>query len=237
MPDTSNQQNCRRKRSGAERNEDLQYNNDNVSTTESADEYSYDSYPDEYNYDDLNADSEDCNNLGIYNGSIVEDTQTNLYKDLPRNIYCELIDTLETQCFEQSLLEIWMYKEEVINKLSTEDIIYAVNKLERSPYFGFKYNYSKLLGSIQRNETGHIISAKATLYNLITVVNFSKIKYRTFLRRSGPQTIMDEANIKWQDEGIKIALDLNSNSTITGISWSPFSQLLLSIEIPTSILG
>ena len=82
--------------------------------------------------------------------------------------------------------------------------------MDRSPYFGFKFNYAELLGSIERNETGHIISAKAALYNLATVVDINKIQRRSFLvRGAGPQLPMDEPNIVWQDEAIKILLNRN----------------------------
>ena len=108
-----------------------------------------------------------------------------------------------------------MYHEDTINKLTTEDIIYAVNVLERSPYFGYKYNYSKMLGSIQRNETGHIISAGIAMYNLVTIVNLKEIKDRGFRNGLSPND-QDEVNIKWQDEAIDISLRYNDQTITTG---------------------
>ena len=71
-----------------------------------------------YSSDSSSTISEDCNDFGNFNGSVFEEVQRNTYKELPRNVYCDLIGTLETQCFEQSLLEIWMYNEKIINKLN-----------------------------------------------------------------------------------------------------------------------
>ena len=139
-----------------------------------------------------------------------------MYKELPRDVYCDYVEELETTCFEQSLLGIWMYDEYVISHLSTEEIIYAINILDRSPYLGFKYDYAKLLGSIKRNSTGHIVSATAALYNLNTVVDLNNIKNESLKVTNDPYKILDDENILWQDEVIKAALRANDNSTVSG---------------------
>ena len=106
MQDIWIQRNCRRKRYAAGKNDDDYVSEDigNVSTTESDDGYSYNYDTDENDYYYLNTELEDCNNLGKFNGSAFEENQRNISKELPRNIYCDLIGTLETQCFEQSIL-------------------------------------------------------------------------------------------------------------------------------------
>ena len=150
----------------------------------------------------------ECDEVRNFNGSVFEELQRSTYRELPHNVYCELIGSFESQCLEQSLLEIWMYNERIINKLTQQDIINAVNVLDRSPYFGFKYSYAELLGSIERNQTGHIVSATAALYNLVTIVDLENIQDPNFLEKgAGPQVPFDEPNIVWQDEAIKILLE------------------------------
>ena len=169
--------------------------------------YDYDYYQEGYYADVPSKETNECDDVRKFNGSVFEELQRSTYRDLPHNVYCELIGTFDTQCLEQSLLEIWMYNEKIIHKLTQQDIINAINVLDRSPYFGFKYNYNELLGSIKRNKTGHIIAASAALYNLVTVVDLTNIQGRSFLEEgAGPQIAMDEANIIWQDEAIKILL-------------------------------
>ena len=173
--------------------------------------YEYDYYNQEYYKDTTETETKNCDDVQNFNGSVFEELQRSTYRELPHNMYCELIGTFDSQCLEQSLLEIWMYNERIINKLTQQDIINAINVLDRSPYFGFKYNYAELLGSIKRNETGHIISATAALYNLVTVVDLENIKGRNFLEEgAGPQIPMDESNVIWQDEAIKILLEQNN---------------------------
>ena len=171
-------------------------------------DYNYDYYHDEYNTELPTTEVKECDEVRNFNGSVFEDLQRSTYKELPHNVYCELIGSFESQCLEQSLLEIWMYNERIINKLTQQDIINAVNVLDRSPYFGFKYNYAELLGSIERNQTGHIVSATAALYNLVTIVDLENIQDSNFLEKgAGLQLSFDEPNIVWQDEAIKILLE------------------------------
>ena len=228
VPDIFGQRNCRRKRLavGTEENNTLQYEISDGLRNDLEEEYLYNYDEAEYHYDTSNA-TEDCDNARNFNLSDFEEIQKNTYKDLPRNVYCDLVNTLETHCFEQSILEIWMYNENLVNKLTKEDIIYAVNKLDRSPYFGFKFNYSELLGSVERNKSGHIISAKATIFHMATVVDLSNIKPRQFLAKgAGPQLSMDESNIVWQDGVLKLVLNHNQNSTFKGkVLLSPFATI------------
>ena len=83
--------------------------------------------------------------------------------DLPRNVYCDLVTTLNSKCVMTSLLEMFRYDEDNIRTTSTQEILRAVNELERSPWFGYDRDFSSLLGGINRNASGHIISAQTAL--------------------------------------------------------------------------
>ena len=216
VPDIFNERSCRHKKeiTGEDKKVNEVESTENVSPSEAEDNYSLDNYSYDYSYDE---EPKECEELGKYNSSVYEENQKLLYKELDRGLYCDYVNELETTCFEQSLLEIWMYKEEVIKNLSIDDILHAVNILDRSPYFGFKYDYSKLLGSVTRNKTNHITSARAALYNLNTVVNLTNINLGSFQVGNDAKRALDDENIHWQDETIKVALQYNSNSTSSGI--------------------
>ena len=83
--------------------------------------------------------------------------------DLPRNVYCDLVTTLNSKCVMTSLLEMFRYDENNIKTTNTEEILRAVNELERSPWYGYDRDFSSLLGGIKRNASGHVISAKTAL--------------------------------------------------------------------------
>ena len=55
---------------------------------------------------------------------------------------------------------MWRYDEDLIRSTTQQEILDAVNLLIKSPWFGYDLDYSSLLGGVERNETGHIVSAK-----------------------------------------------------------------------------
>jgi len=79
---------------------------------------------------------------------------------LPRSIYCDLVSTLDKRCAELSLLEIWDFDGEIINNLSQQEILDAVNTLDKSPWFFSKRNYLDDLSGLTRNSSGHVIGAQ-----------------------------------------------------------------------------
>ena len=68
-------------------------------------------YQQDYYTDLPTTGTKECDDVRNFNGSVFEELQRSTYRDLPHNVYCELIGTFDTQCLEQSLLEIWMYNE------------------------------------------------------------------------------------------------------------------------------
>ena len=44
-----------------------------------------------------------------------------------RDVYCDLVNTLNEKCLEVSILEIWKFSRRRIEKLTQQDIINAVN--------------------------------------------------------------------------------------------------------------
>ena len=59
--------------------------------------------------------------------------QASLAEALPRDIYCDLIDTLKEKCLEHSILELWKYDRDVISRLTTQDIL----KVGKIGFFSF----------------------------------------------------------------------------------------------------
>ena len=102
--------------------------------------------------------------------------------DLYPGDYCNIIQDLsENRCLENSLLELWSednYGEDtddIIDTLTQQDIINAVNNQTFSKTLGFDQDFTKYLGGVQRNESGHIISATATFIRFFGKVNVSAI--------------------------------------------------------------
>jgi hypothetical protein len=99
------------------------------------------------------------------NSSAEFDPSVALYPD----IYCPVVEEMPQACFEKSLLEMWgdqgEYSEKTeiqITSLTQQEIINAVNQVDESGIFLIKENFTQYLSGIERNETGHIISATGT---------------------------------------------------------------------------
>ena len=57
-------------------------------------------------------------------------TNDDYLSSLPPHIYCDLVTTIDKRCAESSLLEIWDFDRDIINNLTTQDILDAINTLE-----------------------------------------------------------------------------------------------------------
>ena len=99
------------------------------------------------------------------NSSTAFDPSIAFYPD----IYCPIVEAMPQACFERSLLEIWGDQgeysnamEQKIASLTQQDVIDAVNEADMSGIFLTQENFTHFLSGVQRNSTGHIISAKGT---------------------------------------------------------------------------
>ena len=96
---------------------------------DSDDNYEYDIWYDYPQYEN------DVKSEKIYNDSKPaalkksNTPETRDLSDLPPGIYCDLVTTIDKACFELSLLEIWLYDEETIAKLTQQEILDKVNSL------------------------------------------------------------------------------------------------------------
>lgn len=184
-----------------------------VSTTSS--EYDlYDFWEEEYDYEDELDDvtPKPRINFSKYgkNSTFVED---DLIKDLPKQIYCDLVTTLKEKCATQSLLEMFQYDDQIIKTTTKEEVLLAVNNLGSSPWFGYETDFSKLLGGIVRNSSGHIVSATSALMHWsISVKDDSEVG-----KKSGGtyyEGDADNATLKWEKLFIETTLKMTSNRSL-----------------------
>ena len=135
---------------GDEDDQDEEYNYDE----------SYDIWDDAYYDDEPIVYTTERINFPKYGKKTVANVSDPL-RDIPKNIYCDLVTTLSEKCVEHSLLEMWRFSGNLISSVTTEEILDAVNWLETSPWFGHQADFSQLLGGIKRNSSGHIVGAEA----------------------------------------------------------------------------
>ena len=106
-------------------NNDDENKNENE-TDENNEEYEYDIWDEYPQYDS----ESDANTSSVSSKTSVKKNNPTDLSDLPPNIYCDLVTTIDTACFELSLLEIWLYDEEAVAKLTQHQILDKINTLE-----------------------------------------------------------------------------------------------------------
>ena len=123
-------------------------------------------YPEFFNFYGTGQEVEGDDYINFYGPGQHQDATAPAAEDdeldgLPREVYCDIVETLEDKCGEFSLLEIWNYDRDVISKLSQQDIIDAINTVDVSPVLGYDTDYTSYLGEKEYNDTGHVVRARS----------------------------------------------------------------------------
>eukprot|EP00092_Neocalanus_flemingeri_P006120 GFUD01006591.1.p1 GENE.GFUD01006591.1~~GFUD01006591.1.p1 ORF type:complete len:999 (+),score=194.12 GFUD01006591.1:266-3262(+) len=188
-------------------------NSENVSYYDDA----YDFWADEYNeYEEdteiiTTAERINFNKYG--NKSVNNKEALDTVASLPDNIYCDLVTTLNEKCILTNLLEIWRYNEDYIRTVTQQEIIDAVNILTRSPWFGYDVDYSKFLGGIERNSSGHIISARTA--QMIWKLRIPDDVEIVDSQGSGLELeLADKTTLDWEEEFIQIVQNMSTPDAI-----------------------
>ena len=83
--------------------------------------------------------------------------QNSTLDNLPQDIQCDLVSSLSEKCAEFSLLEIWGFNPLLVEGVTQDEILRAVNLLQRSPVYGHNTDFSEQLGGVIRNSTGELL--------------------------------------------------------------------------------
>ena len=119
---------------------------------------------------------------------------------LPQEFLCDFTRSIQKECFEKSLLEVWGYDRSLIESLTNEKIVDDVNYVDTSAVFGYPVNFSSYLGGIERNDEGKIIKARATRQVFLTTINFDKIVPGEFIDSFGSGVEIDEGGFRWEEK-------------------------------------
>jgi len=151
-------------------------------------------------------------------GKLAEESEgaTRVREPLPTDIHCGIVTSLKEKCLQSNLLEIWRFQEQLINTTTTQEILDAVNLLERSPWTSYKTNFTDHLGDVVRNSTGHVVSARiARLYWNIEIPEGAEIVANGgFGAALNPA---DAVTLAWEQQFLDIAL----NSSYPGVKILP----------------
>ncbi|XP_055603663.1 protein patched homolog 3-like [Uranotaenia lowii] len=117
---------------------------------------------------------------------------------LPSFMYCPIINKLPIGCMENSILELWKYDRRVIANLTKEQIVDKLNSTKISPVTGHTVDYSDLLGGVQRDWQGRIVSAKSIISNWMIHVNYSEVDSDVSGNAAGTEDWVTEKAMLWE---------------------------------------
>ena len=189
------------------------HDNESPSKDDTEEYEEYDFWADEYNdydedYSQIITTSNRINFNKYGNKSSNSEAALDVVDKLPDNIYCDLVTTLNEKCILTNLLEIWRYDERLIQTTTQQEIIDAVNLLTKSPWFGFDVDYSKFLGGIQRNSSGHIISAETA--QMVWKLQLPDDLQLVDNQGSGLELdLADKITLEWEDKFVKTTLNMS----------------------------
>jgi len=214
------QSNKRRKREVKSFDTNSNDDNEFVETTDNLTEEEYDNdydnfWAEEYAlydaYDEADIPEIRINYLKYGSQKENNDTEDTL-ESLPDSIYCDLVETLNEKCQQLSLLEIWRFKEHLIESVTQQEILDAVNILNKSPWFGYGANYSGTLGGITYNSSGHVVGAKTA-----QIVWVLEVPEDAEIANSQANALeleaADQISLDWEDKFIQTVLNMSSELT------------------------
>ncbi|KDR12704.1 protein patched homolog 3-like [Zootermopsis nevadensis] len=143
---------------------------------------------------------------------VEEDFEFDLGSILGYDLYCNIINRLETACMQHSLLELWKFNEQKIHNLTEEKIIKALNRTTVSPVYGHPTDYLQLLGNVRRNETGHVTGASALLSLYMVHIDFMSVNFDEDGNEAGTADWATKPILKWEQKFMDMMEDVSKHA-------------------------
>lgn len=124
--------------------------------------------------------------------------------DLDPEFYCSLIETLPVGCMQENILELWKFNNNLLDKMNKSDIIDLLNSTRLSPWSGHELDIEHLLGGVERDEEGRIVSATSLMANYMLYVNFSDSDSNKVGNLAGTEDGASESTMLWEDKFISV---------------------------------
>nr|XP_023011826.1 Niemann-Pick C1 protein-like [Leptinotarsa decemlineata] len=126
-------------------------------------------------------------------------------------LFCSFVEAMKSECYTRSILELWGFKAKKIANITKDDILWAINTFDRNSLYGRLKDYNDLLGGVVRNESGHIISAKAIQNIWYLNVNFSSIDMTTSGNDAGTALWANDEGLDWENAFLKLMNNITKN--------------------------
>ncbi|XP_069951253.1 patched domain-containing protein 3-like [Cherax quadricarinatus] len=126
---------------------------------------------------------------------------------LPRNSYCEFIESMKEACLESSILEVFGYDHDYISSLSQQQIIKQINTVDTSAVTGFPINITTFLGKVETDTEGQIVKAGSSRQTWFTKINRTAIGRGNYINDVGTGSQVDAVTYEWEQKFINNVLN------------------------------
>jgi len=175
---------------------------------EEEEEEDYDDIWDDYEYDE-ETEAQVTKRPTVDFASFSRQNNLTSGSALPQDIQCSLVTSLEERCAAFSLLEGWKLDPDLVAFASQEEILMAINSLQRSPVYGHDTDFTALLGGIVRNTTGHIVAASTA--RMMWSISVPEDAVIVESQGSGVELELgDSTSLKWEEQFVLTAQRLST---------------------------
>ncbi|KAK3928566.1 Patched domain-containing protein 3 [Frankliniella fusca] len=133
---------------------------------------------------------------------------------LGREFYCNIVSSFPSGCLSQSIVDIWKFNVDQVNNLTKAKIIADLNSTNFSPTLGHPFEFSSLLGGIDYDENGVIISAKALMVMYMVHINFSTVDMDVAGNDGGTADWANGPGLEWESNFLRILSEFSE--TVSG---------------------
>lgn len=115
-----------------------------------------------------------------------------------------MIETLPLGCMQENILELWNFDMKQLNQMNKSEIIELIDSTKLSPWSGHEIDVEKLLGGIERDDDGRIVSATSIVSHYMLYVNFSDSDSNKVGNMAGTEDGASESTMLWEEKFISM---------------------------------
>ncbi|XP_072939386.1 patched domain-containing protein 3-like [Epargyreus clarus] len=124
--------------------------------------------------------------------------------------YCNFLESFSLACLQYDILDLWENDPNVIKNLTKHDIIRKLNDVKINPVTGHPVDYTTLLGGIQRDESGDVVTAKSLLTTWYTHVNMSEVDLNEVGNLVGTEDWVSVPLAMWESKFLSKIIHISS---------------------------
>ncbi|XP_046963436.1 NPC intracellular cholesterol transporter 1-like [Vanessa cardui] len=141
-------------------------------------------------------------------GAVDEDlSDPSLWID--EDFYCSFLESFPLVCLQYNIIDMFKRNATLINNATNDDIITNINNIRINPSTGHPVDFTQLLGGIELDEAGKVVSAKSILLTWYMYVNMTQVDLNEVGNLVGTEDWVSIPLALWELEYLKYVKSLS----------------------------